>query len=250
MASILAHISSYIKNYNYLLRSLTKNNTITISNINNILFDTVASKKYDTIFLPMEDYSLEFHTLIHDHSYSSLKIYLCVNDNKINDDNVCKILQSIKSNIFCILPQRISCELRSNITPIWYNNLINSDIIYNKSKIKNNKLLCILSQDKDKVKIIKPYLYPNTFLPIVLINNPEIQYEQNIGLCFDEDMNEMLNVCGSVIDLSETYDAELSVLGVKKYNINSLDQSFKDGPETIKLNQVDDADNIVSKLLL
>lgn len=248
--TILAHSSSYIKNYNYILKSLLKLYSLNIVNLQGVLFDSVAANKCDYLILPIENYSVEFHAFISDPRNNDVKILICVDDNKANDEAVIHILSQISRQVVCIMPNRLDIQ-NNNIQFITYQNLINKDIIHiQDNNQKNNKILCILPNSTEKLSIIKPYLFPNTMLPIIMINNPSIEYDQNIGICFDEDINEMLNTCESVIDLSESYTSEISHLQVKSHDISDLSRSFAEGPKIIKLTKIDDSDTIVSKLQL
>ena len=72
-----------------------------------------------------------------------------------------------------------------------------------------------MSTDVSCLNKIEETLYPRSKEKIVLINNSEIEHDQNIGLMFDSDLNKALNTFGSVIDLSNSYLAEITACETK-----------------------------------
>ena len=78
--------------------------------------------------------------------------------------------------------------------------------------------------------MVKDYLYPKTNKKIVLINNPAVDNDQNIGLMLNSDLNIAFNTYGAAIDLTESYDAEMSICKIPNYKKNNGSYNLEDPP--------------------
>lgn len=250
---ILIHKNSYTKIQSALTYGFIKLCDSHIINCHNRIYDLYYVFQPKNILLQIEEYSNEFHTFSHDSSINT-NIFLSIENNKINFDTYLQILQQIKNTkIKIIAPDAFIKFLEEKNIPttnvIEYHNLYNKNIFFNTSSNRNNKILCILSMDSNCLSKIEKYLYPKSKLPIVMVNNPEIKHDQNIGLLFDSDMCEALNTFGSIIDFTESYDAEIKICGIPKYSINDLDNLENIKPELLTIETVEVEQFIQEKLL-
>jgi hypothetical protein len=254
---ILIHKNTYTKIQSALTYGFIQNTdkyTFRVENCHNSIFDLYYLYKPKNILLQIEEYSNEFHTFVSDTSIDIDNIFLTIDNNKVNFDTYIKILQQIRSNnVKAIAPTTFIEYAQSkqmnteNFIP--YHSLINKYVFFNKNLPRNNKTLCILSSDKNCVASLEKFLYPASKMPIVMINNPEVKHDQNIGLMLDDDLNTALNSYGSVIDLTEAYDAEIAVCGVPKYNIQELENLDTAKPSIISIDIEDAGEFITSKLM-
>lgn len=254
---ILIHKNSYTKIQSTLTHGfigLKDRYSFQIVNCHNTIYDLYYAYKPKNILLQIEEYSNEFHTFGHDSSIQIDKIFLTIDNSKINFDTYIKILQQIRSNnIYAIAPasfvEYAKGQHMNTDNLIVYNNLLNNYIYSNKNLTRNNKILCILSSDKTCIEKIEKFLYPNTKMPIVLINNPEIVHDQNIGIMLDDHLDMAMNTYGSIIDLTESYDAEISECRISKYCIEQLDKLDSVQPSVIDID-MDKADSFISSKLM
>lgn len=228
MTNILIHKNSYSKTHSIITRGcLYTFPNIRLANLHDNIYDTCLSSRPSTIILQIEEYTQEIHQFINDKSLYDKKIILTVDNcpslfekykNLITDLHKNQLL-----NLSLILPVDLYAPLIENGVDqnklIPYNRLYNNIIFNTNNSIRNNKILVILDRDISCLDYVKPYLYPNTNKPIVMVNNPEVDYDQNIGLMFDSDMNNALNSFGSVLDLSKSYEAEIIACGIPSYTI-------------------------------
>lgn len=254
---ILIHKNTYTKIQSALTYGFIQNSDkykIQIINCHNTIYDLYYGYMPKAVLLQIEEYSNEFHTFAHDTSIPINRIFLTIDNNKVNFDTYIKILEQIRSSrIYAIAPKSfIDYAQNKNVSTnnfIPYHNLVNKYVFINQNLVRNNKILCILSTDKECTTPLEPFLYPKSKLPIVMINNPEISHEQNIGLMFDDDLNIALNSFGAVIDLTEAYDAEIAVCQIPKYNLQELANLDKIQPATITTDIEDAGEFITSKLM-
>jgi|688.fasta_scaffold221292_3 hypothetical protein len=254
---ILVHKNTYTKIQSALTYGFLQHGDkykFQIVNCHNSIYDLYYAYKPKNILLQIEEYSNEFHTFANDPSIQINKLFLSIENNKINFDTYIKILQQIRStNIIAVAPRSFieyaKAQQMDTKNFVQYDNLVNKYIFFNKSLSRNNKILCIMSTDKDCLTKLDKFVYPKSKMPIVLINNPEINNDQNIGLMLDDDLNTALNTYGSVIDLTESYDGEISVCQIPKYNIDNLDNLDSAEPSTIQVDIEDAGQFITSKLM-
>lgn len=255
---ILIHKNSYTKIQSTLTHSFIKQKdkySFQIVNCHNSIYDLYYAYKPRNILLQIEEYSNEFHTFAHDSSIKPDKIFLTIDNSKINFDTYIKILEQIRSNnIYAIAPlsfiEYANSKQMNTDNLIMYNNILNSSVYSNKNLSRNNKILCILSSDKICIEKIEKFLYPQSKMPIVLINNPEIIHDQNIGIMLDDHLDMAMNTHGSIIDLTESYDAEISQCRIPKYNLDQLDDLDKAQPSIINVDMQDPETFISSKLMV
>lgn len=238
----LIHKNIYSKTHSGLTYGLIRASSYChITNFHNRLYDLYFSLKPKNIVCQIEEYSNELHLFATDQSISANlpRILVTVDNNEAADEKYITVLKQISTaKITLVLPQKLSEKIKSiglNFNTIEYSNLVNTDVFYPMNLKRNDKILCILSTDKTCVSKIESLLYPSTSTPIVMVNNPDVNYDQNIGLMFDSDMNLALNTFGSVIDLSNSYGAEIIRCGIQSYDVNQLptllvDESEKQPP--------------------
>lgn len=225
-----------------------------IVNCHNAIYDLYYAYRPKNILLQIEEYSNEFHTFAHDQSISLNRVFLSIDNNRVNFETYIKILEQIRSNNIIAIASSAFIEYAKSKQMntenfIEYNNLLNKYVFFNKNLSRNDKILCILSSDKNCVSKIDKFLYPKSKMPIVLINNPEVSNDQNIGLMLDDDLNTALNTYSAVIDLTESYDAEIASCRIPKYDLNQIDNLDSIQPSTIELEVQDAGEFITSKLM-
>lgn len=207
---ILAH---YVpeKDYIAILNGLSQETDLTVASLHNNIFDTVHLNQIDNIILPIHEYSQEFHYFIEqNHSTKNIILFLGTAQHA-EIQKYCKSLEikMIKQN-FDILSQPY----------IVYNALYDDGVFYNSQNKRNNKTLVILSQDNNKnKKILDGHLYPNNNTPICLINNPEYDSTQNIGIAYQSDLSSMLNTYDCLIDLDDIFRLEAQACGIKNMKV-------------------------------
>jgi hypothetical protein len=222
---ILIHKNGYTKTHNSLIYGLIKNiQNHKVMNCHDKLYDLFFMFEPKKLFLQIEEYSNEWHSFIIDTGITNKpEIYLTIDNNIVHKDKYLDILSQIKtSGTNFIIPKWLSDEIKPDpaLKRIVYNNLYNNDVFYSlESKTnRNDKILCILSDDTDCINEVKDYLYPNKMgHKMVMVNNAQVIHPQNIGIMLDSDMNVALNTYGSVIDLTKSYDAEIASCGIKKF---------------------------------
>jgi hypothetical protein len=216
--NILVHKNNYSKTHSIISHGCFDSfEDVRFINFHNNIYDLFFTMKPKTIILPIEEYTQEIHTFINDNSIKKPKIVFTVDSfesffgqyrNLINDLNKKQFL-----NFHLIVPAKLYSQLlEDGINAeklLAYNRLYNDHIFRFKELSRNNKVLCILDKNPQSVSLIKPYLYPNSKKHIVMINNSEVAYDQNIGFMLDDDLAKALNTYGSVIDLSGCYEAEI-----------------------------------------
>jgi hypothetical protein len=255
---ILIHKNTYTKIQSALTYGFIQNTDkykFQVINCHNSIFDLYYIYKPKNILLQIEEYSNEFHTFVNDPSIAIDNIFLSIDNNKVNFDTYIKILEQIRTNnTKAIAPKAFIQYAQSKDMNtdnfISYNNLINRYVFLNKNLTRSDKILCILSSDKNCISKLEKFLYPASKMPIVMINNPEIAHDQNMGLMLDDDLCTALNSYGSVIDLTEAYDAEISVCGAPKYNVQELETLDTAQPSIISVEIEDAGEFIASKLIM
>jgi len=227
--SILVHKNSYSKIHSTITRGILYTfDNVRLANLHHNIYDTCLSSRPSTIILQLDEYTQEIHQFINDTSLYEKNIVLTVDNSPCLYDKYKNLILDLHKNqvLNCslILPVEIYSSLvEAGVNQnklIAYNRLYNDVIFQPRNSIRNNKILCILDRDPSCIDIVKPYLYPNTTNNIVLVNNPEVEYDQNIGLLFDEDMDQALNSYQSVIDLSKSYEAEIIACGIPSYSLS------------------------------
>lgn len=225
----LIHKNIYSKTHSSFTYGLIKTSSgCHITNLHNRLYDLYFSLQPKNIVCQLEEYSNELHGFAMDTSLKTNlpRILVTVDNNDIAQDKYVNVLRQIQgAKITLVIPHKLADYIKSiglKFDAIAYENLYNNDVFFPMEMERNNKILCILSTDKKCLSKIEPLLYPNTSVSMVLVNNPEINVDQNIGLMFDSDMNLALNTYGAVIDLSNSYKAEIAVCGIKKYDADKL----------------------------
>lgn len=237
---ILIHKNSYSKIHSALTYACVNlySNYTKLVNLHGNLYDIALSLKPKTIIFQIEEYTQEIHSFVNDTSIPSFNVLLSIDNNKSFYDKYTEMLLGMHTNnsmkMKLIAPADLYPVLVQNGIEakkiLAYHNIYNNYVFYkDKDVVRNDKILCILSSDKNCIDYVKSYLYPNTKQPIVMVNNPNIEYDQNIGLLFDKEMNMALNTYGSVIDLSESYATEISVCQIPCYELknNWFDQEPK-----------------------
>lgn len=254
---ILIHKNTYTKIQSALTYGFIENAnkyTFQVVNCHNSIFDLYYLHKPKNVLLQIEEYSNEFHTFANDTSIKIDNIFLTIDNNKVNFDTYIKILEQIRSSNTKAVTSKTFVDYAKSKGMntdnfIVYNNLVNKYVFLNKDLSRNNKILCILSSNKDCVVALEKFLYPASKMPIVMINNPEIIHDQNIGLMLDDDLNTALNAYGSVIDLTEAYDAEITVCKTPRYNLQDLENLDTAKPSIISVDIEDASEFITSKLM-
>lgn len=214
---ILVHKNSYTKTHTSILYSLIKNiEKHHVINTHDKIYDLFYILEPEKIVLQGEEYSNEWHTFIADETGNGkkLQVFITIDNNDTKHEQYMSLLRQIQNtNATFIIPKTLSKKLKEEniaIKSIEYEYLYNSDVFHRLDNLeKNNKTLCIMSTDGSCINKIEDFLYPRSKEKIVLINNSDVEHDQNIGLMFDTDLNLALNTYDSVIDLSNSYLAEI-----------------------------------------
>lgn len=259
--NILIHKNSYSKIHSAISHSCAKRfENVRLVNLHDKIYDLALATNPTTIILQLEEYTQEFHQFIHDKSLPNFNIVITIDNMESRYNKFINLLDEVNKHTpisFKLLaPAKLyAALLDKGLQPqnlIGYGNVYNN-YVFNKQDIpRNNKILCILDDNAECIDIVKPYLYPNTTKPIVMINNPNINYDQNIGLLFDQDISDAMNIYGAVFDLSKAYTSEIAVCGIPAYNIEHGIEWIKQEPQPISLETmpIDTFTNQISEYLV
>lgn len=242
---IIIHKNSYSKIHSAITHACTaKFENVKLINLHNRIYDTVLSLNPKTIVLQIEEYSQEIHQFIYDKSLPNHNIVVTIDNVSTRYAKYIELLTNINNN--SPIPFRLLVP--SDLYPvllergihakalIGYDKVYNNYVFQKQNLVRNNKILCILDDNPECINMLKPYLYPNTKKPIVMINNPNVAYDQNIGLLFDNDLCVALNTYAAVLDLSKAYSAEIALCEIPAYNIT--DDWIDNEPQKLNLDTV------------
>ena len=232
--SMLIHRNQYSKTHTYLTYGLVSIfNECNILNVHNQIYDLYHALNPTNIFLQIEEYTSEIHSFLLDPSIFIDNIFISIDNSPANYPQYLDIIQKIDNSKFKFICPKDLAETISDIqaTIIPYSNIFNNGVSIRKSEIiRNDKILCLLSSDPESINMVKDYLYPKTNKKIVLINNPGVDNDQNIGLMLNSDLNIAFNTYGAAIDLTESYDAEMSICKIPNYKKNNGSYNLEDPP--------------------
>ena len=219
----LIHKNSYTKTHTSIIYSLIKEiEKHHVVNTHDKIYDLFYMLEPEKIVLQGEEYSNEWHSFIADETGNGkkLEVFITIDNNDTKYEQYISLLRQTQNmNATFIVPKNQKKKLKEEnikIKSIEYEYLYNSDVFHKLENLeRNDKTLCIMSTDVSCLNKIEETLYPRSKEKIVLINNSEIEHDQNIGLMFDSDLNKALNTFGSVIDLSNSYLAEITACETK-----------------------------------
>ena len=219
----LIHKNSYTKTHTSIIYSLIKEiEKHHVVNTHDKIYDLFYMLEPEKIVLQGEEYSNEWHSFIADETGNGkkLEVFITIDNNDTKYEQYISLLRQTQNiNATFIVPKNLKKKLKEEnikIKSIEYEYLYNSDVFHKLENLeRNDKTLCIMSTDVSCLNKIEETLYPRSKEKIVLINNSEIEHDQNIGLMFDSDLNKALNTFGSVIDLSNSYLAEITACETK-----------------------------------
>jgi hypothetical protein len=208
------------KDYIAILNSLLRLNNLTIANIHNQLFDFVHINNIQNIILPIHEYSQEFHYFL-EQNLKTKNIFLYFGHADHEDLNK----YCVDNNIH-IIKQSDTTLAQPYVS---YSRIYDNTVFESIDTERNEKTLIILSQDNDKNKqILSDQLYPNNKLPVCLINNPEFEHEQNIGVAYQTDLAILLNSFDSLIDIDNMFSLEAQACGIKNLQmLNSIMETIE-----------------------
>jgi hypothetical protein len=211
MSTILAHMLNE-KLYLPILQNIGDKTNVIATVLHECIFDVYHKIKPQTLILPLQEYSQEFHDFI-DQFKDKLNIIIYAGSidhpqlfdyfNK-NGIKVISGLQSLDGN---------------NV--LRYEYLYDENTYSNLKQQRNDKILVMLSNDLDKNhKLLDNILYPNTKLKICLINNHQFKHEQNIGVTNTNDLCTALNTFSEFIDIDNNFYIESSVCGINNISLD------------------------------
>ena len=196
------------KDYIAILNSLLHVGDTTLANIHQHLFDFVHINNIENIILPIHEYSQEFHYFVQNNFKTKNIILYFGHANHEDLNKYC-----VENNIWVIKhsPTNLSDPFMS------YNKIYDNTVFKPISNItRNNKILIVLSQDNNKnKKLLDNALYPDSKLPVCLINNPEYEHAQNIGVAYQADLAIMLNSFEYLIDIDGAFTLEAQACEIK-----------------------------------
>jgi hypothetical protein len=211
--NLLAH---YINEKDYLsiINNLYKHPEVSLSvvDLHDQIFDYCHVNKPLNILLPIHDYTQEFHDFISKNFRNiNILIYFGPASNKqLFDYYVANDIKTIGNGADC----------KHTIT---YEKLYDDTIFRNENKNRNDKFLCILSDNDINKKFLDNKLYPDSRIPVCLINNQEFKHVQNIGIAYNSDLNELLNTYMALIDLTNSFTLEAEACGIQNLMYNESD---------------------------
>lgn len=226
--SIIRHLQKHIPPANYVVNQL-----------HNRIFDIGYITKPDVLIFPISEYTQEIHNYIEKNIKKLRPIFFI--DAKIPQEELLKHLSD--NNCSFIIDSQTEYILPNSIT---YKYIYDDHIFYDMNLIeRNGKLAVSLGMDNERnTKLLKDILYPHiTKYPMVLFNNPEFKYEQNIGFFNEPDLNYILNQFSYFMDLDNEFLLEAKVCNIpvlnetndtdnaidkKNYNLTMLETSIEE----------------------
>lgn len=207
------------KDYIAILNSLLSVGNTTLANIHNQLFDFVHINNIDNVILPIHEYSQEFHYFVQNNATQRNIILYFGHADHEDLRKYC-----IENKIFMIKHTDDVLEAPFVSYRKIYDNTVFKPI---NNITRNDKILIILSQDNEKNKqLLDGALYPDSDLPVCLINNPEYQHVQNIGVAYQSDLAVILNSFEYLIDIDGSFTLEAQACGIK--NLKLLETGVRD----------------------
>lgn len=239
-------VAHYIpeKNYIGILNSLNQINPIILANLHDTIFDFTYVNKPDNMIIPLHEYTEEFHSFVQSkHKETNIIVYCGqLEHNELQNFFSSEDIKTIRHS------------KASNNKELCYEYLYDSTIFKNLNYKRIDKTLIILSQDNEKNKsILNEQLYPNSKLPICLINNPDFDHPQNIGTAYQIELAKLLNTYKNLIDIDQEFDLEAQACGIQNLRYDTgiesaiTDQIIK--PEVDNL-EICESNYFVSKVLM
>ena len=202
------------KDYIAILNSLLHVGDTTIANIHQQLFDFVHINNIENIILPIHEYSQEFHYFVQNNfKTKNIVLYFGHADHedltKYCVENGIKVIKHSATGL--------------SDPFVSYSRIYDNTVFKPISNIpRNSKILIILSQNNDKNKqLLDGALYPDSKLPICLINNPEYDHVQNIGVAYQADLAIMLNSFEYLVDIDGAFALEAQACGIKNLKVEN-----------------------------
>lgn len=221
-SKILLHHTNH-NTYRTIVKTLVQQHSddleIVLQIVHKNLFHYFNQNKPDIVFLPVAEYTQEFHDFIQEHR-GDTRIALLI-DRNIDNDQLVKFWKDVGLSL--IVSQDLSAGFGSH-KHIVCPRLYDSDIFSNMFIERNNKIAVILSSDQSKNdRILSAWLYPqNSLSRLVLFNNPEFKHPQNIGIFNNSDLNMILNSFSYLIDIDNQYALEANVCGIQNLDADNI----------------------------
>jgi hypothetical protein len=203
MNKILAHVCNQ-RIYFPLLQQLNQKIDIINGSLHGNIFDAYHKYQPNTVILPIYEYTQEFHEFV-DTFKDKINIVIFMGDIVHKDlTEYCH-----KFNIKTIKQGET------------YEYIYDSTVFVDLKTQRNDKILTILHNDNTiNHQLLDDILYPKSNTKIVLINNPQFNHPQNIGLANSADMAVLLNKFEYVLDLTQSYSLEAQSCGIKNISLN------------------------------
>lgn len=223
MKKILLHHTGYV-NYRSLVKNLARNHSeqydINIQPLHRNLFNIIHHYQPATIFLPVAEYTQEFHDCISEY-HKNISFILLI-DKEVPNFSLIEFWQNCGVKI---IVNTKYAEHYTKHTKLEYKGLYDSDIFYDTNSERNSKTAVILSADHStNTSILTPYLYPTCHDSVlVLLNNPEYKHPQNIGIFNNVDLSIVLNTFSYLIDMDQhfTLEAQACRIPLVEYNAHT-----------------------------
>lgn len=209
MNKILAHVCKD-KTYLPLLQELSSRVEIINGSLHEAIFDSYQKYKPNTVLLPIQEYTKEFHEFV---DTFKTETQIIIFAGSLTDNIVMEYCDANKIKTIC--------KDKTGDHILTYKYLYDSNLYYNFNMQKTDKILTILaSNNEHNHKMLDDILYPKSMFKLVLINNPDFKHEQNIGSAQFNDLAVLMNHHSYAIDLTNSYDAELQACGVKTFLVD------------------------------
>lgn len=231
MKKILVHTTEH-RVYVPLLQELSKYYTIIAGNLHESIFDLYHKYKPDFVILPIYEYTNEFHQFV-DSMKDKTDIILFM-----GEVVHAELLEYCSSNKIKIIRQSDDC---TDPLVLSYKYLYDPTIFKNMDMIRKNKILTILSNNNEyNHKILDSILYPKTNHPLILINNPEFDHPQNVGVATTSDISILMNKYDYLLDLSELFYIESQACEINNIRIDdNLEKNISDRICNDKLSDIE-----------
>lgn len=234
------------KDYIAILNSLLSVGNTTIANIHQQLFDFVHINNIDNIILPVHEYSQEFHYFVQNNSKNkNIILYFGHADHE-------DLRKYCVENQIAMIKHTVE-DL--SIPFVTYSRIYDNTVFKPISNIiRNNKILVVLSQDNEKNKqLLDNHLYPDSKLPVCLINNPSYEHVQNIGVAYQTDLAIMFNTFEYLVDLDGSFGLEAQACGIKNLQlVDNMTETFNKKSVTEDIQNLEEfsSDTFINNKLL
>ena len=177
---------------------------VEIQPVHKNLFALYQNVRPDIVFLPVAEYTQEFHDFINEY-HQNTSIFLLI-DRPVNHGELCRFWKNTNTKM---IVDSQHAQQYIDYRHLLFDRLYDHEVFNNQKRPRNDKIAVILSSGSSANEFLHDWLYPqNTQSNLVLFNNPEFKHPQNIGIFNGPDLNVLLNTFAGLIDIDNQFGLE------------------------------------------